>query len=179
MNKSQYFRMGMWALFILGGIAVSYWLDLLIFGRLYVATPCHLFCFLAGLVLMQIVRQIARNTGRYLHDFGREEPLPRLETNRLVRTGYYSLMRHPMHQGLMLAPFAVALLAGSPSFLFIIAPIEWLIMYLLIITYEEDEARKKFGEAYETYARSTPRFCFRLDCWKKLIRGLDRDLPEK
>jgi len=173
MKTSRYFRMFMWLLFIFGGAALGYYLDKRLFGRLYVGTWCHLICLAGGVALMQIIRRIARNTGRYLHDHGRRGQVPRLETNRLVTDGYYALMRHPMHQGLMLAPWAFGLLAGSPSFVLIVAPLEWLIIYVLILTFEEKEARRKFGQAYEHYARLTPRFCWSRNCWKKLIRGWD------
>ncbi|NPA45962.1 MAG: isoprenylcysteine carboxylmethyltransferase family protein [Chlorobi bacterium] len=179
MKYSRLFRILMWLLFIFGGAALAYTLDLRLFGRLYVWTPYHLLSAMTGFLLFQMLRRIARHTGRYLHDFGREGTLPRLETNRLVTTGYYALMRHPMHQGLMLGPFVFALLAGSPSFLFIVAPLEVLIIILLIIFYEEKEALKKFGDEYRAYMNRTPRFCFRPACWKALLTPPDEYLPKK
>ena len=171
-SHSAQMRMIVWIIFILGGLALSYYLDKRIWQHLFVFTPYHLLSGLAGLILFQVMRKIAANTGRYLHKHGRQGDLPRFETNVLATGGYYRYMRHPMHQGLMLAPLAVGLLSGSPSFVLFVAPFEILLMYLLIVTVEEKEALRKFGEAYKEFMQKTPRFCFRPVCWKMLISGI-------
>lgn len=174
-SRSARMRIAVWIVFVVGGWALGYYLDRLIWHRLFVFTFYHLISALAGIVLFQTMRKIARNTGRFLHDHGRRGDIPRFETNVLVTDGYYRYMRHPMHQGLMLAPLAIALLAGSPSFLLIVAPLEILLMYVMIATLEEKEAIKKFGDDYRAFLRRVPRFCLRWECWKMLIYGLSEE----
>lgn len=87
-----------------------------------------------------------------------------METNKLVTTGRYELMRHPMHLGLLFLPLSIALIIGSLSFILVIAPMEMFIMILLIKVYEETEAIEKFGESYCRYQRTTPMFCLSLRC---------------
>ena len=95
-----------------------------------------------------------------------------METNRLVTSGPYGCMRHPMHLGLMLFPWAVALIIGSLSFVLYIAPLEMVLMVILILTVEEREVSHKFGEAYQAYRRQVPPFNLRPDCLRRLL-GLD------
>jgi len=174
-SRSARMRIAVWIVFVVGGWVAGYYLDRMLWHRLFVFTPYHLVSAVTGFVLFQVMRKIARNTGRFLHDHGRAGDIPRFETNVLVTGGYYRYMRHPMHQGLMLAPVAIALLAGSPSFLLIIAPLEIFLMYVMIATIEEQEAIKKFGDDYRRFMQRVPRFCCRCECWKMLIFGLPEE----
>ena len=87
----------------------------------------------------------------------------------LVTDGLYALMRHPMHLGLLFFPLSVALLVGSPSFILIIAPLEMLLMVVMIKTLEEPEAIAKFGDAYREYRENVPMFCVRIACIRALL----------
>jgi len=93
-----------------------------------------------------------------------------METNRLVTTGPYACMRHPMHLGLLLLPWAVALMIGSPSFLLFIAPMEMVAMVAMILTLEEPEALQKFGVPYVAYCHRVPAFNLRPSCLRRLLR---------
>ncbi len=159
----------MWLAMIFGGFFAGLWLDAILFPVLYRSLTSHLISFAIGLWIARMVINASRNTGRYLNRNGRVGDIPRLETNRLVVTGYYSCMRHPMHLGLLLFPFAAALLAGSPSFLIIIAPFEALLMIILIKTVEEPQALQKFGEDYRKYMAKTPMFSFKKECLRMLF----------
>ena len=97
--------------------------------------------------------------------------MKRRETNKLVRSGVYSCMRHPMHFGLLFFPLSLALIAGSVSFIVIIAPLEMILMVVMIKLLEEREAIAKFGEEYVRYMKEVPMFNLRPECLKKLFEA--------
>lgn len=173
MKIKNYIRILLWILMLIGGAVISIHFDKIYFKGLFNNTYFHLLSFIAGYILLKKVLKASRNTGRFLAKAGREGNLPRLETNKLVTTGRYSLMRHPMHFGLWFFPLAFALLIGSPTFIFIVAPLEMLLMLLLIKFWEEPEAVKKFGKDYLDYKQKVPFFCFSPDCIKKLLEEED------
>ena len=77
----------------------------LLFGNLW-------FLFISALLgafLLRLAFRAAANGGRELTK-GRVGDIPRLETNRLVTTGIYRCMRHPMLFSLTLLPLGWALL---------------------------------------------------------------------
>ena len=165
-------RIIMWFFFLVGGSALGLWLDLQwAWARTLLLNPWwHVLTLPLGALLLWGVLRVSRYTGRLLARLGREgDDVPRMDTNRLVTTDVYACMRHPMHLGLMFFPLAIALLLGSPSFIFIIAPIEMVIMVILIKLVEEREALAKFGDAYRAYMQTTPMFSLRPDCIRKML----------
>ncbi|HEY4682888.1 MAG TPA: methyltransferase [Candidatus Acidoferrales bacterium] len=70
--------------------------------------------------------------------------------------GIYGSMRHPRYAGMILSVTGAWLLAGTPALAAVLAA--WLAMVLAIVQLEERELRKRFGAAYEEYARRVPRF---------------------
>jgi protein-S-isoprenylcysteine O-methyltransferase Ste14 len=159
----------MWVLMLLGGLWGGWYLDAQCFAQLSRSWLFHLSMFLLGLILLAAVLSVSRHTGRTLARYGREGDLPRLQTNVLVTVGPYKLMRHPMHLGLLFLPLSIALLFGSPSFIFCIAPAEIVMMFLLIKRFEEPEAIKKFGDSYRKYQENTPMFCLKISCIQALL----------
>ena len=176
MNK--YLRVIIWLLFIFGGIALSMYIDKHIFHYERITdTWLYYIINMVGIILFVWAFIVSGNVRRTLNKHGRKSKgLSRLQTDTLVTTGVYSMMRHPMSQALLTFPMAVALMATSPSFIFIIAPLETLIMILMIRFIEENETRKKFGEAYDSYCMNTPRFCYRWQCIKALLKNPDASL---
>jgi len=170
LTAGTWLRILLWLILLLGGLWLGLHLDRSLFPWALKSLAWHLFSAAVGAALLWLTMRIARNTGRTLARFGRVGELPRLETNRLVTRGPYGCMRHPMHLGLMLFPLAVALLAGSPAFLLIVAPLEILLMVILILTLEEREALRKFGAAYREYRRRVPAFSLRPSCLKQLLQ---------
>ncbi len=169
------FRLIVWVVFLFGGVWAGLLLDKKLFPGFYNNLWIHIACFVVGLVILKLVMTISRNTGRTLAKYGREGALKRMETNRLVKTGVYEKMRHPMHLGLMLFPFAFAFMAGSPSFILIIAPLEVVLMLIMIKLIEEPEAILKFGDEYRIYMKTTPGFCFTKSCLKALLKKVDKN----
>ncbi|WP_457668203.1 methyltransferase [Thiolapillus sp.] len=170
LTASVLLRILFWLVLLLGGLALGFYLDKRLFPQALTSLPWHLASALPGLLLIRLVFRMARNTGRTLARLGRDGDLPRLETNRLVTQGPYGCMRHPMHLGLLPMPLALALLAGSPSFILFLAPVEMALMVVLVLLLEEREALHKFGDAYREYRRQVPAFSLRPSCLKRLLQ---------
>ncbi|HDN04611.1 MAG TPA: isoprenylcysteine carboxylmethyltransferase family protein [Chloroflexi bacterium] len=162
-------RMMIWGLMLVGGGTLSICLDLNWFPGLFANLIFHLATLVPGLLLLYLVMRISRNTGRLLARRGREGDIPRLETNKLITSGIYGCMRHPMHLGLLFFPWAMALILGSPTFMIVIAPLETIFMLVMIRFVEEPEAIRKFGAAYREYQEQVPMFNLRSDCWRQLL----------
>ena len=168
MKTKNYLRILFWIIMLFGGAILSIHYDKIYFRSIFENTYFHFFSFILGYLLLKWVLKVSRNTGRYLAKLGREGDIPRMETNQLVTTGRYAMMRHPMHFGLWFFPLAFALLIGSPTFILIVAPLEMLFMIIMIKLWEEPEAKKKFGRAYEEYKKKVPFFCFKPECIAEL-----------
>jgi len=162
-------RMLIWGLMLVGGGALSIWLDRHWFNELFVNPIFHLATLVVGILLLRLVMSVSRYTGRLLASMGREGDLPRMDTNKLVTTGVYGCMRHPMHLGLLFFPWSAALMLGSPTFILVIAPLEMLFMLVLIKFVEEPEAIQKFGDAYRDYQKQVPMFNLRSSCWRQML----------
>jgi protein-S-isoprenylcysteine O-methyltransferase Ste14 len=155
---------------LIGGSGLSLWVDSLRFHTLFISPVFHGLSLIAGVFLLLSVMKVSRNTGRLLARYGREGELPRMETDKLVSTGIYACMRHPMHLGLLFFPWSIALIIGSPFFIFILAPLELIFILLLVKLVEEPEALKKFGDEYRDYQKRVPAFTLRCRCLKQLFR---------
>ncbi len=164
------FRLLMWFVMIIGGLAGGIYLDWIFFPALWSSWIYHIVSLILGIALLLTVLKISQNSGRTLARYGREGDIPRLETNVLATDGLYALMRHPMHLGLLFFPLSIALIAGSPSFTFIIAPLEMVLMIAMIKLLEEPEAIAKFGDPYREYMQKVPMFCISIRCIKELLK---------
>jgi protein-S-isoprenylcysteine O-methyltransferase Ste14 len=162
-------RILIWFILLAGGLIAGPMLDMALFPNLFCSISFHLVSFVFGAILLRLVINGARNTGRQLAHGGRVGDLPRMETNRLVTTGLYRCMRHPMHLALLFFPLALALLEGSPSFIIIIWPMEVLFMLVMIRFVEEPGAKKKFGADYTTYEKEVPMFTLSRSCLQELF----------
>ena len=163
-------RLLLWALLLIGGTAASFYFDYRYFKDLFFNPLYHILTFPVGTVLMMLSFRAAAAGGRELARHGKsDDNVPRLETNKLVTTGIYAHMRHPMLFGLTLLPMAWAFLLGSPTFMLILAPLEMLFIVIMVLTFEERECRKKFGTDYDRYARRVPPVCFSRECLKRLF----------
>jgi protein-S-isoprenylcysteine O-methyltransferase Ste14 len=154
---------------IIGGIVLSVYSDLTHFKFLLFNPFFHIITLPLGYLALKFAFHAAAVGGRELKRKGRVGDIPRLETNRLVTSGIYECTRHPMLFGLMLLPLGVGFVLGLPSFIFFIAPLEALFIFIMVITLEEKEAYIKFGEDYLKYKEKTPMFPKTKECFKKLF----------
>ena len=160
-------RILLWLLMLIGGAVYAYNIDKN--DPLFHSPLFHLLSALIGLFILRLTFRAAANGGKELAK-GRGENMPRLETNKLVTTGIYKCMRHPMLFGLTLLPLGWALLLGLPTFITIIAPLEMLSIIFMVMVFEEMEVKKKFGYEYETYAQRVPMVSFKRSCLTRLFK---------
>ena len=165
----------MWVIMLFGGLVASKFLDDMLFPQVKQNLWLQDISHIIGGFLIIIVVRISKNTGRTLAKYGRKGKLKRMETNVLVREGPYKCMRHPMHLGLLFMPLAIAFLSSLFSFVLIIAPLEMLLMLVLIKTIEEPEAIKKFGDEYKKYMKEVPAFSFKYACLKELFKSVAKN----
>ena len=168
-SPSVVIRIAIWIFLLTGGAIFSIYMDLKYFPELFASPGFHAFSMASGLVIGRLAFRAAAAGGRELAAKGRKGDIPRLETNSLVTSGVYGCTRHPMLFGLMLLPLGTALIVGSPVFIFYVAPAEILFILIMILTLEEKEAIKKFGDAYRKYRRHTPLIPVTAECWKMLF----------
>ena len=168
-SLSVFIRLLLWTIALIGGVILSLLYDLRHFKSLLFNPSFHLLTAVLGIALLRLVFKIAAVGGRTLARYGRQDHIPRLETNKLVTQGIYACMRHPMLFGLALFPLAIALILGSPTFIFFVAPLEAIVIIILALTLEEREARAKFGQAYEEYRAQVP--AFDIHCLIRFLRA--------
>ncbi|MEM2109676.1 MAG: isoprenylcysteine carboxylmethyltransferase family protein [Candidatus Odinarchaeota archaeon] len=77
-------------------------------------------------------------------------------TKRLVRTGLYSRIRHPMTLGYCMLPAGMGLLFRSIGMTVFITLIIFTIMIIWLKTVEEPRLIKRFGSEYIKYMRKVP-----------------------
>ena len=175
---SNVIKIIIWLLMIVGGLFLSLYLDAnLLNVKVEHSGWLYNIVLALGVFLLVMMINFNKSIGRFLKKNGREGNLPRLQTNVLVKHGPYALMRHPMHLSLLLFPVSVALISFSPSFIFIVAPIEIIFILIMIKLVEEPDARNKFGKEYDEYIKGLPWFCFKISCLKAILNA-DRDLEK-
>jgi protein-S-isoprenylcysteine O-methyltransferase Ste14 len=167
-SASVVIRILLWLVMLVGGAVFSIYKDL--HHPLFGDISFHIFTAVIGLFVSTLAFRAAANGGRELKK-GRVGDIPRLETNRLVTTGIYSCMRHPMLFGLTLLPLGWALLLGSPTFITFIAPLEMIFILFMVLIFEEMEVKKKYSAEYEIYKKETPMINFSYRCLRELFKG--------
>jgi protein-S-isoprenylcysteine O-methyltransferase Ste14 len=88
---------------------------------------------------------------------GKGTPNPKLPPSELVVAGPYLYSRNPMALGGFLFLLGESGIYQSPS-LSGIAVLFAIILYFNAVYIEEPELRKRFGQSYEAYCKSVPRF---------------------
>ena len=74
-----------------------------------------------------------------------------------VATGLYRFVRNPMYVGVCLILIGEAIAFGSRKLL-AYAAVVWSIFHMFVVFYEEPTLARKFGETYENYCRTVPRW---------------------
>jgi protein-S-isoprenylcysteine O-methyltransferase Ste14 len=88
---------------------------------------------------------------------GRGTPLAADAPRHLVTTGLFRRMRNPIMAAELSVIWAVALYLASLGAALYAAAIT-LAAHVLVVHVEEPELRKRFGQSYEAYCRSVPRW---------------------
>ncbi|MEO1937394.1 MAG: isoprenylcysteine carboxylmethyltransferase family protein [Sulfurimonas sp.] len=166
-SASVFIRIFLWLVMLFGGAALAITID--INNPLFSSPLFHIISAFFGLIIIMLAFRAAANGGRELTK-GREGDIPRLETNKLVTTGIYRCMRHPMLFGLTLLPLGWALLLGSPTFITLIAPLEMLFIIFMVLVFEEMEVKRKFSQEYEAYKKEVPMVSFKSSCLRELFK---------
>jgi len=86
--------------------------------------------------------------------------LSRDDPGVLLTDGVYALLRHPRYVEVVLGSFVYCLIANYAG-AYIVLAASVAVLYVVVLM-EERELRRRFGEAYEDYARRVPRFIPRL-----------------
>lgn len=134
--------------------SVTTWLD-------FADYPSPRFSVLTGLVLggvgLLVFWQAHRDLGRYFSKF-----VELKEDHKLVTTGIYRLVRHPLYTSLFLMALGQALLISN----WLVGPaalVSFLWIYLFRIPEEEAVLETKFGQDYRDYIGRTGRLLPRLN----------------
>jgi protein-S-isoprenylcysteine O-methyltransferase Ste14 len=88
-------------------------------------------------------------------------PAPIAPTKFLVVSGLHRYVRNPMYLGVALVILGQAALFRTPH-LAEYAMVMLLIAHTFVVFYEEPTLRRQFGESYEQYRRTVPRWIPRL-----------------
>jgi protein-S-isoprenylcysteine O-methyltransferase Ste14 len=89
-------------------------------------------------------------------------PAPIAPTKFLVTTALHRYVRNPMYIGVLLIILGEAMLSRSLKLLEY-AGLFFVVVHLFVVFYEEPTLRRKFGESYELYRRSVPRWIPRIN----------------
>jgi len=90
-------------------------------------------------------------------------PAPIAPTRFLVTTALHRYVRNPMYLGVALAIAGEAAIFRSIHVL-VYSAIMLMIAHIFVVLYEEPTLRRQFGESYEEYRRTVPR-------WIPKLRG--------
>jgi protein-S-isoprenylcysteine O-methyltransferase Ste14 len=84
-------------------------------------------------------------------------PAPIAPTKFLVVSGLHRYVRNPMYLGVALVILGEAALFRAPH-LAVYAALMLLVANMFVVFYEEPTLRRQFGESYEQYRRTVPRW---------------------
>jgi protein-S-isoprenylcysteine O-methyltransferase Ste14 len=88
---------------------------------------------------------------------GRATPSPIDRTERVVAVGPFRYVRNPMYIGVVATILGQGLVLGSVPVLIYAAAFA-LTAYLIVVLYEEPRLTRIFGQEYEAYRRTVPRW---------------------
>ncbi len=88
---------------------------------------------------------------------GKGTPAPIDPPKRLIVRGLYRWVRNPMYVGVLLILLGEALFFASPTLVAYSAAL-FGIFHIFVILYEEPTLRGKFGDPYQLYRNSVPRW---------------------
>jgi len=89
---------------------------------------------------------------------------------RLVTVGFYRFVRNPMYVGILIAVAGWSVAAGSPA-LGVYTVALFVAFHLRVLRYEEPWCAVQFGQGWQRYADSVPRWIPRLTPWRPSLSG--------
>ena len=92
-------------------------------------------------------------------------PTPLLPTNQLIVTGLYRHVRNPMYVAVLSLICGQVLMFGS-TWLALYAVAIWAMFHTSVVAYEEPRLRTDYGNAFDAYCQSVPRWLPRLSPWR-------------
>ena len=101
---------------------------------------------------------------------GKGTPAPIEPPKNLVVKGLYRFTRNPMYVGVIFVLSGEILLFES-TVLIIYSLIVLLLFHLFIILYEEPTLKDKFGDSYEQYVGSVPRWWPDINLFSKTLKS--------
>ncbi len=122
----------------------------LIRGDALLAEPIGFVLSAVGVAIYAWTAWNFANTGK-----GTPEPLDPPRT--VVAVGLYRWVRNPMYIGVLATVLGQAIAFRSLA-LVAYAILVWLTVHAFVVGYEEPDLRRRFGESYESYRRSVPRW---------------------
>jgi protein-S-isoprenylcysteine O-methyltransferase Ste14 len=112
--------------------------------------------------------------GIYLASKSHEAVLPETAGQpRLIESGVYSWVRHPMYLGTLL--FCLGFFFAMTSLLSLGVMIVFFAFYDKMATYEEEDLIHVLGEAYTTYQKRVPKWCPKPYRRKRLATRMSTD----
>jgi protein-S-isoprenylcysteine O-methyltransferase Ste14 len=138
-----------------------------------VTTMPQLFAQIAGLGLLLIGLWLFVSSLRRFAGDGKGTLAPWDPPRHLVIRGPYRYVRNPMISGVLFVLFGEALMLLSGPH------VQWALIFLVvnfiyIPLFEEQQLKKRFGEAYIEYCRHVPRLVPRLRPWTPPTSGGSR-----
>ena len=129
--------------------------------------PTRLFwLMIAGVLLIMVGLSILVVTIKSFHTYGKGTLAPWNPPKKLVITGLYKHMRHPMIGGVILVLIGESIIFQSLyHFMFVLLFIIGNVVYLNMI--EEPQLIKRFGEQYIEYQQNVPSIIPRVKPWIK------------
>ena len=91
---------------------------------------------------------------------------PLMPTEKIVARGFYQFMRNPVYVGLFLILFGEAVLFMS-AVLLVYSLLCLLVLNLIVVFIEEPSLKRRFGDSYDEYLKSVPRWIPRLTAFRE------------
>ena len=89
--------------------------------------------------------------------FGKGTPLVATPPKKILSTGIFGIVRHPMMWSITFVLMGESITYGS--FILILWLIAWVrIGHLIVVNYEEPQLERRFGDEYIKYCKKVPRW---------------------
>lgn len=122
--------------------------------KFYLDGETSLPIFVAGLVIVVIGQSLRTYSAGHL--LGRHI-VTEIEADFLCTSGPYAFIRNPLYLGNLLVGIGICITLNE-WYVYMILVIKYILMYMIIIPYEERFLQEKFGKIYSEYKVNTGSF---------------------